>query len=569
MALNLEFGRVRAEADGAHGMVTGTSGALAEHAGLQALKAGGTAADAAVTTALAQIALAGGSWVSYAGILSGLYYEAATGKIHTISGTFVIPKTETDPMTIPPGATVVGHPSGRSAMVPGFMAAVQAMHDRFGKLPFATLFEPAIYIAEHGMLVDSHFQGMLTFRRDVLSRLPETRAVFLKPDGSSYKTGELFQQPALAVTLRAIAKDGAEYMYRGPWAKRFVDAVQRDGGKITLEDMAAYRAPWGEPIQTRHFGYDVYTANSLGGTATLGALNVIEAANLAKLGHPSTSAEALYAFVNAITAPNVANLRAPSTVVTQYLGGVDLLAPGALLDKAKARQMWQLINSPAWEQFMAAATAAPATPANRPGHSDAVIVVDAQGNIAALTHSINTVTWGTTGIVVDGITIPDAASFQQVWLKAAIKADGPGARFPIKTIIPIIVLKDGKPVLGASSIGSGLFEITLQGLVNILDYGMGPQTALDTAMFVEHMLPPTQSLIPNTAAGLAKQGGATGTAAESVVAQAVALAKGRRLDLGGALGFPPGYSAAITIDPVTHRLRGASSRQLNGVARGY
>lgn len=567
MKINLVFGRPRTEGEGVKGMITGTSGAVAVHAGLQALKAGGSAADAAMTTALAQIALAGGSWISYAGILSGLYYEAATGKIHTLVGTFVIPKNETDPMSIPAGATVVGHPSGRSAMVPGFMAAVQAMHERFGKLPFSALFEPAIYIAEHGTEVDAHYHGMLVYRRDVLSRLPETKAVFLKPDGSVYETGELFRQPALAATLRNIAKNGADYMYRGPWAKNFVAAVQRDGGRITLEDMAAYRAPWGEPIQTSHFGYDVYTTKSLGGTATLAALNMIEAANLPKLGHPSTSAEALYAFVSAIAAPNVGTigaLRAPSAVVTQYFGAIDPSAV-ALLDKDKARQLWAKINSPAWEQFIAAATAAAA---ERPGHSDAIVAVDAQGNIAALTHSINTVTWGTTGITVDGITIPDAASFQQAALQAAINAGGPGARLP-DPINPILVLKDGKPVLGASSIGSGLYEITLQGLVNILDYGMGPQAAIDTAKFVELMLPPAQALIPNTAAGLAKPSGSLGPSTTKVVADARALANGRRLDLGGYFGFPPGYWAAITIDPLTHRLRGGGSPQLNGNAEGY
>jgi gamma-glutamyltranspeptidase/glutathione hydrolase len=564
MKLNLEFGRPRTESDAEHGMITGTSGALAVHAGLQALRAGGTAADAAMTTALAQIALAGGSWVSYAGILSGLYYESATGKIHTLAGTFVIPKDETDPMSIPPGATVVGHPSGRSALVPGFMAAVQAMHDRFGKLSFSSLFEPAIYIADHGMVVDAHFSGMLGFRRDVLSRLPETHATFFKPDGTLYQTGELFRQPALAQTLRNIAKNGAEYMYRGAWAKDFVAAVQREGGRVTLEDMAAYRAPWGDPIQTSHFGYDVYTTESLGGRATLGALNLIEAANLPKLGHPSMSAEALYAFVSSLTGPNIAFLGAPSAMVARYLGDIDV-SPSALLDKDKARQLWQKIESPAWEQFMAAATAAPA---NRPNHSDAIVAVDAQGNIAALTHSINTVTWGTTGIVVDGITIPDAASFQQTAIQAAIHAAGQGARLP-DPINPVLVLKGGKPVLGASSIGSGLYEFTVQGLVNILDYGMGPQAAIDTAMFVEQMLPPSQSLIPNTAAGLAGQNGSVGARAESVAVQARGMAKGRRLDLGGSFGFPPGYLAAIMIDPVTHRLRGGGSRQLNGNAEGY
>src|SRR5579863_1111466 len=127
-------------------MVSGTSNPFAVHAGLEALKNGGTAADAALTTALTQIALFAGATISYAGIMTAVYFDASSGKVHTLNAAYNTLKNERWAFTIPG----MGKHSGRTALVPGFMAGVQALHHRFGKLPFATLFEPAIRIAEDG-----------------------------------------------------------------------------------------------------------------------------------------------------------------------------------------------------------------------------------------------------------------------------------------------------------------------------------------------------------------------------------------------------------------------------------
>src|SRR5262249_31249860 len=106
-----------------------------------------------------------------------------------------------------------------------------------------------------------------------------------------------------------------------------------------------------------------------------------------------------------------------------------------------------------------------------------------RGNLAVITHTINTVIWGTTGINIDGISIPDAASFQQAMMKTAIERSGPGARLPDPTN-PVMVLKDGRAVVGGSSIGAGFLRATLQSLAYLLDFGLPPQAAVDAPQFI-------------------------------------------------------------------------------------
>src|SRR5262245_30783152 len=136
-------------AEGRNGVVVGTTGPMAVHAGLEILKKGGSAADAALATSLAQVVECAGAYVSHAGILSMVYFDAATGNISFLNACYNTPLEEKNPRTIPG----LGKASGRTALVPGFMAGVQAAHDRFGKLPRKTVFEPARTMAEQGFKV--------------------------------------------------------------------------------------------------------------------------------------------------------------------------------------------------------------------------------------------------------------------------------------------------------------------------------------------------------------------------------------------------------------------------------
>ncbi len=144
--LQHDYQRPHPAVESAKGMVAVTTDAFSARIGLEALQQGGSAADAALATALAQIALEAGAPTSYAGILTMVYYDAASKKVYSLNAGYNTVLEEKEPITIPGE----GKPSGRTALVPGFFAGVQAAHDRFGKLPFASLFDPAIYLAEKG-----------------------------------------------------------------------------------------------------------------------------------------------------------------------------------------------------------------------------------------------------------------------------------------------------------------------------------------------------------------------------------------------------------------------------------
>src|SRR5262249_22767487 len=127
---------------------------------------------------------------------------------------------------------VEGHYNGRTVAVPGFMKAVYSAHQRFGRLTWQEIPEPVIKFASEGFVVDKGLARQFTFRKKILSHFDETRAVFTKPDGTFYQEGDVFKQPELASTLREVQKNGADYMYTGPWAERMVSEVRNIGGRI-------------------------------------------------------------------------------------------------------------------------------------------------------------------------------------------------------------------------------------------------------------------------------------------------------------------------------------------------
>jgi gamma-glutamyltranspeptidase/glutathione hydrolase len=471
--LNKQYGLQNVLAEGKNGVIAGTTSASAERAGLEALRQGGSAADAVLTTSLAQIALAMGSWVSYAGLLTMVYYDAAEGRFYSLNAGYDTVFGEDDPGTIPAQADPLSprpdaeiHPSGRTALVPGYMAGVEAAHKKFGKLAFKDLFGPAIHYAEKGFEIDPFHARLIGLRRKVLSRLPETKAIFAKPDGSWISEGEIFKQPALAATLRKIADRGAGYMYSGEWGRKLVEAVRRDGGKMTMDDLARYSVIWSDPVETAYGGYRIFAPGlpAQGGVHIAEALNVAAQAGLSGMGHYSESGKAFF-WLSQITNLMVLSFLPPQTV-SAILGGADG-SPAARTGEEHARRVWSLMSASKFPL-----TKVPAGEDSK--HSDAVVAIDRWGNAAALVHTSNTTVWGTTGIFVDGISIPDPASFQQ----SLIARTGPGKRLPDPTE-PLIVAKDGKPVAVLSSIGAGLHQRTISVLLNLLSHGMGIKEAID------------------------------------------------------------------------------------------
>jgi gamma-glutamyltranspeptidase/glutathione hydrolase len=151
---------------------------------------------------------------------------------------------------------------------------------------------------------------------------------------------------------------------------------------------------------------------------------------------------------------------------------VPWIAPKARVDRRHAALLLARLARAGWEDSLAAELAGPAS------HSDALVARDARGDIVVLVHSINTSLWGSTGLFVDGVSIPDPASFQQDMVARA----GPGRRLP-NVVNPVIVLRDGVPLFAAGAIGNALHECILQAIVSVVDYGMDPGGAMSTPSF--------------------------------------------------------------------------------------
>ena len=355
--------------------------------------------------------------------------------------------------------------------------------------------------------------------------------------------GEVFRQPALAATLEVIQTRGADHMYKGPWADRLVAAVKADGGRMTREDLEAYDVIWSDPLVRQVGDIEIASlpAPNEGGVALIEAQQLALAAGLGRGGHWSGSGEVLKQTLSIALARMVTYL--PDEVQKKRYPDVRFDAESRMT-AANARAYWGHL----------ARGETPLPIATAPKHSDDVVVIDAEGNMAAITHSINCVFWGKTAINIDGISIGDPASYQQ----ALIAKTGPGKRLPDPTETGI-VLKAGKPVLAFSSMGSGLHERTLQGLVNVFRYGMTVDQAIDAPDFFFPMFDPAVGgvVLPVPAGRI-----------PSLVLDASGIRyreiPTEQMRLGG-----EGTWVAISRDPATGRIRASSNNRNNSTALAY
>jgi gamma-glutamyltranspeptidase/glutathione hydrolase len=339
--------------EGQSGLVAATMSPIAVRAGVEALRQGGTAADAAATVALTQITTALGSYVSYAGILQLVYYDAASGKVSSLNAGWGSYLGETDPKTIPvsdlgslPFARQpTAGAEGRKTLVPGFMAGIEQMHKRFGRLPFATLFQPAIAYAEDGIAVSPLLANYFSAYGKFLARTPEGKAFVQQAGSASPKMGDRFIQPELAKTLRAVAQNGASYMYTDAWGQQYVQAVQRDGGKATMEDMKRYNPVWEEPQSTTFLDRTVYAPGKTNNSATgvLEALNLAEATQLDQMGPYYKDAKAFRTLSNILRVAAYDGAPDPQLTEWKRKNGLSS-APADRLTKTYAKALAPVLN---------------------------------------------------------------------------------------------------------------------------------------------------------------------------------------------------------------------------------
>lgn len=435
------------ELRGSGGIVSATMSPVAAHAGAEVLRKGGTAADAAIATALTQVTMMAGANVSFAGAAQVLYFDARKIRVYALDAGWNGWSGERQPASIPAadvgmltGATVASAgAAGRKTLVPGFMAGLEALHDRFGRTRWGALFDPAIWYAERGIPVTPLLAAYFDMARAPLARTAAGKA-FLMPSGANPpKIGDRFAPTGLAGTLRAVARNGAKEMYIGDWGRRFVAAVRDQGGAASLADMAAYRPGWTRALTAEFAGGRVHLPDPANpsGCAMAMALNIVAHADAGRRYWQDAAALRTLALVlrMAIAAPYLPQVAA----LERELGtgaGCQVRA-GARFGAAAAERLDTL------------AGIAPAALGEH--HTATVVAVDRWGNVAALVHSSNTLIWGDSGMVVGGVPIPTAAGIYQQRLATI----APGGRLP-SDMAPLMLLRGGRPVVAIAGAGTSV-----------------------------------------------------------------------------------------------------------------
>jgi gamma-glutamyltranspeptidase / glutathione hydrolase len=471
-----------------NGMVV-TAQHLATEVGVAVLRDGGNAVDAAVAVsyALAVVYPAAGN-IGGGGFLTA---QLADGRqvfidfrerapLAARADMFLDAQGNPDPLRSTRGHLAVG--------VPGTVAGLELAREQYGSLPRKRLLAPAIDLARRGFVLDAGDIALYEEARADLANDPASAAIFL-PDGRALRAGDRLRQPDLARSLRAIARHGVDGFYRGKVAEQLVNASQAGGGILSREDLAQYRAVERTPIRCGYRGYTVLSAPppSSGGITLCQILGILEGYPLADYGYGS--ARAVHLTIEA--------MRHAYADRNQYLGDPDvidnpvarLLAPDYL---AGIRQRI------APERAGVSAELAPGLPRKEGDHTTHYSIADRFGNAVAVTYTLNDwfgarVTAAGTGILLnnemdDFTSKPGTANLYGL-VQGEANAIAPGKR-PLSSMTPTILLRDGQPVavLGTPG-GSRIITAVLHTVLNLVDYGMDVQEAVDAPRFHHQWLP--------------------------------------------------------------------------------
>ncbi len=465
-----------------HAMVVSES-AQATQAGLEILKKGGNAVDAAAAVALALgVTNAGSCGLGGGGFM--LIYMARQGQFFALDFRETAPKAATADMYIRNG-----HPNERLAVVgplavgvPGQVAGIRDALKRFGTMTFQQVAAPAIKLARDGFPITSLLAGEIAHNRNYIAAEPEFAKVFLRPDGSAPPAGTVIRQPELARTLERLGNRPAENFYHGEIAREIASYIKSQGGIITTDDLSDYRAVWREPLHRAFQGNEVYVMPppSSGGVL-LEMLGMLEPGHLPGLGLNSPPYLARLAevmrqgFIDRALYADPAFVHVPLQV---------LLSPKHI-DEARRRALHHNTLAPR------------IAPAHDHGTSN-FCVVDKDGNVVALTTTINTAFGAKMMVPKLGVVLNDemddfavAPNVPNVYRLQGAKANeiAPGKR-PLSSMTPIIVVSHGRPIMttggsGGPTILTGVLQVTL----NILDFHLGPEQAVTTPRIHEQASP--------------------------------------------------------------------------------
>lgn len=483
-----EFRGLDPVGEGTQGMVS-TTDIRATRVGVDILQAGGSAVDAAVAVAFALAVVLpeagniGGGGFAVVRMADG---EVAALDFRETAPLVLMPQHYLDPQGRPTDDSRVGH---LAVGVPGSVAGLAELHQRYGSLPWEDLVEPAIDLAENGFTVTERLNRGLAAKSSLLTKFETTKEVFF-PGGEPARVGSNFRQPLLAATLRLIASEGKNAFYRGRIADLIVEEMREGGGLITYEDLSRYQAKWREPISFEYRGHTVISMPppSSGGVTLAEILNILEGYNLSAMGF--NTFESVHLIVEAF--------RRAFADRNFYLGDPDYvdMPVARLISDAYADELRASIS----RSRASSSESFNRVPVLSEGmNTTHFSIVDAQGNAVALTTTINSgfgsgVTVGRAGFLLnnemDDFTVRAGYPNQFGLIQSDNNLVGPGRR-PLSAMTPTVVLDpqgELRLVVGSPG-GPRIITAVAQTIINVIDFGMDVRTAVDAPRVHHQLLP--------------------------------------------------------------------------------
>ncbi|MEG0940150.1 MAG: gamma-glutamyltransferase [Comamonas sp.] len=468
---------------------------LATQIGVDILKAGGNAVDAAVAVGFAlAVALPNAGNIGGGGFM--LVHDAKTGKDIALDFREVAPKGASRNMYLDDKGGVI---NGKSLFthyavgVPGTVAGMTHALSRWGSLPLAQVMEPSIALAEKGYPVSVTLAKTLNQEKKNMSQWPATQAIFWK-NGAPLQTGDRLVQKDLAQSMRLISQQGAKAFYQGSIAQKIAAEMAPHANAITLEDLRDYKPVEREPVRGNYRGYQIVTMPppSSGGAHLLQILNMMERWPFKTWG--ANSAQSVHYMTEA--------MKLAYADRAEYLGDPDFVTVPlkGLISKRYADELAASIKP---QQARPSQDIKPGHPQqfSQPYESDQTThysVVDKAGNAVAVTYTLNT-NFGSgivakgTGVLLnnemDDFSVKPGVANAYGLVGGDVNAVQAGKR-PLSSMTPTLVLKDGKPVLVTGSPGGArIITTVLQQVVNHIDFGMNPAEAAATPRFHHQWTP--------------------------------------------------------------------------------
>ena len=527
-----------------HGMVC-ASQPLAAQIGLEVLKEGGTAVDAAIATNAA-LGLMEPMSCGVGGDLFAIVWDAKSQKLYGLNASGRSPYKATREYFTAHGHQQIPTTGPLSWSVPGCVDGWSTIHQRFGKLPLSRLLQPSIQYAEDGFPVSEVIAGYWR-GAEAYKRHPDWAKTYTV-DGHVPHAGEVFKNPHLARTYQEIAHGGRDAFYTGRIAKEIVQFSEQNGGLFSLRDFQEHHSDWEEPVSASYRGYDVWELPPPGqGIAALQMLNVLEGYDLKKMGPESPDYWHLLVEAKKLAYADRARYYTDPTfskVPTDWL-----------ISKTYAHERARLI------QMNRARVGVPAGD-ERLGLADTVYLcaVDKDRNCVSFIQS-NYMGFGSGLVPGDlGFALQNRGALFALDPHHANRLEP--HRRPFHTIIPAMVTREGKPwfvfgVMGGDMQPQGHVEV----LVNLLDFGMNVQAAGE-APRIEHVGSATPTGLPEQALGGTVQ-------AEVGIPQAVVDELKHRGHQVVRVNRNGGGYQGILIDPKTGMLHGGTEARKDGAAVGY